>query len=55
MQHKLFTVRVMRHWNRLPRGVVDAPSLDTFKVRLNQALGKLIYLQMSLIITEELD
>jgi len=29
-----FTVRMMRHWNRLPREVVDAPSLETFKVRL---------------------
>jgi len=31
----LFTVRVVRHWHRLPTGVVEAPSLETFKVRLN--------------------
>lgn len=29
----------MRHWNRLPREVVDAPSLKTFKVRVDQALS----------------
>ena len=29
-------------WNRLTRGVVDAPSLETFKVRLNHALSNLI-------------
>jgi len=28
-----------RHWNRLPSGVVDAPSLKAFKARLGQALG----------------
>ena len=33
---KYFTVRVARHWNRLPRDVVDAPSLETFKARLDR-------------------
>jgi len=37
-----FTVRVVRHWNKLPSDMVDEPSLDTFKARLDQALGNLI-------------
>ena len=41
-QQKSFTVRVVRHWNRLPSNVVDAQPLETFKARLDQALGNLI-------------
>ena len=37
-----FTVRVVRHWNRLPREAVDAPSLEVFKARLDGALSNLI-------------
>jgi len=33
---------VVRHWNRLDRDVVDAPSLETFKVRLGENMGNLI-------------
>ena len=39
---KFFTKRVVRCWNRLPREVVDAPSLEVFKARLDEALGNLI-------------
>ena len=42
IRKKSFTVRVVRHWNRLPRDVVDALSLETFKARLDQALSNLI-------------
>ena len=39
---KFFTERVVRYWNRLPREVVDAPSLEVFKARLDGALGSLV-------------
>ena len=39
---KFFTERVVRCWNRLPREIVDAPSLEVFKARLDGALGSLI-------------
>jgi len=41
-------VRVVRPWPRLPREVVDAPSLGTFQARLDRALSDLIQLEMSL-------
>ena len=33
----------MTHWNRLPKEVVDAPSLEAFKARLDVALGSLVW------------
>ncbi|GAB0180469.1 hypothetical protein GRJ2_000512200 [Grus japonensis] len=42
IRKKFFTIRVVRHWNRLPREVVDAPSLEVFKARLDGALGNLV-------------
>jgi len=39
---KSFTVRVVRHWNRLPGEVVDAPSLEAFKARLDGTLSNLV-------------
>lgn len=33
--------RVVKHWKRLSRGVVHAPSLKTFKVRLGGVLNNL--------------
>ena len=40
MRRKVFTQRVVTHWNRLPKEVVDAPSLEAFKARLDVALGQ---------------
>ena len=48
VRKKFFTVRVVRHWNRLPREVVDAPSLEVFKARLDGALSKLVWWKVSL-------
>ena len=35
-------MRVVKHWHRLPREAVAAPSLAVFKTRLDGALGNLI-------------
>ncbi|KGL93235.1 hypothetical protein N301_01903, partial [Charadrius vociferus] len=42
IRKKFFTVRVVRHWNRLPREAVAAPSLEVFKTRLDGALSNLV-------------
>ena len=34
---------MVTHWNRLPKEAVDAPSLETFKARLDVALGSLLW------------
>ena len=39
IRKKFFTIRVVEHWNRLPRKVADAMSLKIFKVRLDGALN----------------
>ena len=42
IRKKFFTQRVVTHWNRLLKEVVDAPSLEAFKARLDVALGSLL-------------
>ncbi|KFR11894.1 hypothetical protein N306_12164, partial [Opisthocomus hoazin] len=42
IRKKFFTMRVVKHWNRLPREAVDAPSLEVFKARLDGALSNLV-------------
>ncbi|KFW10952.1 hypothetical protein N326_03566, partial [Eurypyga helias] len=42
IRKKFFPEWVVSHWNRLPRDVVDAPSLGVFKARLDEALSNLV-------------
>ncbi|KFR17854.1 hypothetical protein N306_15432, partial [Opisthocomus hoazin] len=42
IRKKFFTMRVVRHWPRLPREAVAAPSLEMFKARLDGALSSLV-------------
>ena len=35
-------MRVVRYWNRLPSKVVDVPSLEVFKARLDGVLSNLV-------------
>ncbi|KFQ72308.1 hypothetical protein N335_03994, partial [Phaethon lepturus] len=41
-RRKKFLTRAEKPWHRLPREVVVAPSLETFKVRLDGALSNLV-------------
>lgn len=46
---------VIKHWSRLPRKMVDASFLETFKVRPDKSLSNLVWLRMSLLIPQCFD
>jgi len=42
MRKNFFPLRVTEHWNRRPREVVESPSLEIFKTRLDKVLSSLL-------------
>jgi len=42
MRKNFFILRVMEPWNRLPREVVESPSLEIFKTHLDKVLCSLL-------------
>ena len=55
INRNFFTQRMVMHWNRLHKEVVDAPSLEAFKARLDVALGSLVWRLVTLHIAGGLD
>ena len=42
-------MKVVKLWHRLPREMVDAPSLELFQAKLDGVLSNLVWLKMSLL------
>ena len=46
MKKNFFTLRVTEHWNRLPTGAVESPSLEIFQPRLDTVLCSLLWVTL---------
>ena len=46
MRKNFFTLRLMERWDRLPRDVVDSPSLEIFKTCLDKVLCSLLWVTL---------
>ena len=55
IRKKFFPMRVVKHWPRLPREAVAAPSLEVFKARLDGAVSTLVWWKMSLLMAGGLE
>jgi len=42
LRKKVFTKTVVKHWTRLPRAVVESPSLEVFRKRVDVALQDMV-------------
>ena len=42
IRKNLFTKRVVKHWNRLPREAVEPPSLEVFKRHVDVTLRDMV-------------